>query len=165
MIQQFRMLQKVKRLREDKALRALQAARRAVQEAIERRDRIAAEVTESAATLPAREKAIYQEILGKVVGMGAVDSAKDNVLHILSEHQKLVDRRDRASDHVRRCEEKLVEAQAELRAKQAEVEKTDTITDEMAQALAEEEVAKEEAEIEDLFSRPSGMAALAKESA
>lgn len=161
MIKQFRTLQKVKKLREDKAMRALQAARATLADACRRRDELTAKVTQDAETLPARERQAYQRIIDKVVNMGDVDDVKEEVLHLLAEHQKLIDRRDRARDHVVRCEEKLKEARAELKRKQQEVEKIDTITDELAAEIAEEETAKEEIEIEDLFSRPRGMAAMA----
>ncbi|WP_163850655.1 type III secretion system stalk subunit SctO [Pseudooceanicola aestuarii] len=154
MIRQFRMLERVKKLREDKALRALMAARAQLAEAETRHQALIAEVTQSAATLPDRERAIFDRILQQVVGMGAVDDAKDEVLHLLAEHQKLIDRRDRAGDRVIRAREAVTAAQAELKRKQQEVEKIGTLTEDLAAELAEAQIAAEEAEIEDLFSRP-----------
>lgn len=156
MMQQYRMLQKVKKLREDKALRALQAARAKLREAHDRHEALKQDVIDSAATLPARERAVYDKILGKTVAMGALDEAKDDVMHIQAEHQKIIDRRDRAADRVVRAQEKLAEAQVELKRKQQEVEKIDTVTDEKQAEVDAEAMMQEEAEIEDLFSRPRG---------
>jgi hypothetical protein len=156
MMQQYRMLQKVKKLREDKALRALQSARAKLREANERHAMLIEEVKQGAANLPARERAVYDKILGKTVGMGAIDDAKDEVMHILAEHQKIVDRRDRAADRVVRAKERLIEAQKDLKRRQQEVEKIDTVTDEKQREVDEEAEMKEETEIEDLFSRPRG---------
>lgn len=154
MIPQFRTLTKVKKLREDKAMRALEAARAAHRKAVERAEALSAEAEESTRTLSARERSLYDAILLKVVGMGAVDEVKDRVLELMNDHQALLDRRDRAWDHVARCEAKVVEARIELRRRQADVEKIVTITEELVQADLAEKTAKEEIEIEDLFSRP-----------
>jgi Type III secretion protein YscO len=154
MIPQFRMLTKVKKLREDKAMRALEAARAAHRKAVERAEALTAEAEESTRTLPDRERALYDAILQKVVGMGAVDEVKERVLQLMNDHQALLDRRDRAWEHAARCEAKVVEARVELRRRQADVEKIVTITDELVQADIAEKTAKEEIEIEDLFSRP-----------
>jgi chromosome segregation ATPase len=155
MIPQFRMLTKVKKLREDKAMRALEAARAAHRKAVDRAEALTAEAEESARTLPARERALYDAILQKIVGQSAVDEVKEQVLVLMNDHQALLDRRDRAWEHVARCEAKLADARAELRRRQADVEKIVTITDELVQADAAEKLAKEEIEIEDLFARPT----------
>ena len=154
MIPQFRTLTKVKKLREERAERALEAARAAHRKAVERAEALTAEAEESTRTLSARERAAYEVILQKVVGMGDVDDVKERVLQLMNDHQALLDRRDRAWDHVARCEAKVAEARVELRRRQADVEKIETITDELVQADLAERTAKEEIEIEDLFSRP-----------
>lgn len=160
MMQQYHMLQRVKKLREDKALRALEAARAKLREAHERHEALKHEVEESAATLRPREDKIYEKIIGKTVSLGAIDAVKEEVLHMLAEHQRLIDRRDRAADRVVRAQEALAEAQLEFRRRQQEVEKIDTVTEEKQREIDEEAVMKEEAEIEDLFSRPRGMSVL-----
>jgi small-conductance mechanosensitive channel len=154
MIPQFRVLIKVKKLREERAERALQAARATLQKAIDRAEALTREAEESTRTLGDRERALYAQILMQVVGMGDVDDVKEQVLALMNEHQALLDRRDRAWEHVARCEAKVVEARAELRRRQADVEKIVTITDELVAADLAEKTAKEEIEIEDLFSRP-----------
>ena len=113
MIPQFRMLTKVKRLREDKAMRALEAARAAHRKAVERAEALTAEAEESIRTLSARERGLYETILQKVVSMGAVDDVKEQVLQLMTDHQALLDRRDRAWEHAARCEAKVVEARVE----------------------------------------------------
>jgi small-conductance mechanosensitive channel len=154
MIPQFRVLTKVKKLREERAERALEAARATLRKAVERAEALSAEAEESTRTLGDRERALYDTILKKVVGMGAVDDVKDQVLALMNEHQALLDRRDRAWEHVARCEAKVAEARVELRRRQADVEKIVTITDELVAADLAEKTQKEEIEIEDLFSRP-----------
>ncbi len=154
MIPQFKMLTTVKKLREDKALRALQTARSALRKAEEKAERLRIEAEESTRTLPIRETEIYDRIMRKVVGLGAVDEAKERMLLMLEEHQNLLDRRDRAFEYVKRCEQKVEEARKELRKRQADVEKIETITNDLIETAEAEAIAKEEAEIEDLFSKP-----------
>ncbi|MFN3146710.1 MAG: type III secretion system stalk subunit SctO [Paracoccaceae bacterium] len=154
MIRQFKVLQSVKKMREDRALRELMKAREDLRKAEERLQDAITAVEDSARTLPDRERAIYAEILRKIVGLPDIDSAKDRVLALQMDHQRLIDRRGRAEDHVKRMQEALVEAQAEYRRKQQEVEKIDTLLERMIREAAEEATAKEEAEIEELFSKP-----------
>lgn len=158
MIKQFRMLQKVKRLREDKALRALEKARTALREAETRRERLARELAESRQTLPDRERALYAPVLGQTVSMGRIDDAAQDVLALREGHHRLADRHDRAGDAVVRAQQKLEAARRDLRMRQQEVEKIDTVTDDMVWTLEAESVAREELEIEDAFSRPRGLA-------
>ena len=154
MISQFRMLGKVKALREDKALRALQKARLILREAEDRLAALEAEVAESRATLPARERALFAPVLGQTVGMPAIDDVKENVVELHRLHQELEDRRDRARDHVKRCEQALVAARAELRLRQQDSEKITPVTAELVEAFTADQLAREEIEIEDAFSRP-----------
>jgi hypothetical protein len=154
MIKQFRVLQKVKKLREDKAMRALQKARATLREAEERRAALARDVQASAETLPQRERDIYAAFMRTPVGMEVIEEAKENVLHLRADHQKLVDRRDRAADHVVRCEQALAAARKELRTRQQDCEKIDTVTDELVLTAETDATAREEIEIEDAFSRP-----------
>ena len=154
MIAQFHTLQKVKRLREDKALRALQAARREVRTAAERVEAARAAVAESERTLPEREAAIYAKIMEQVVSTAEIDLAKERVQQLMAVHQKLIDKVSRARDHLKRCEDAVETARAAHAARRAEVEKIDTLTEEMALTAANEAVAAEEAEIEELFGVP-----------
>lgn len=115
MIGQFRMLGKVKALREDKALRALQKARATLRDAEARLAQLEDEVAQSRASLPERERALFVPVLGRTVGMGTIDAVKEDVLALYQAHQALEDRRDRARDHVKRCEQALAAARVELR--------------------------------------------------
>ncbi|MCL3883307.1 YscO family type III secretion system apparatus protein [Marivita sp. GX14005] len=152
MISQVATLGRVKRLREDKALRAVQATRREVARAGDRLEAARAAVAESATTLPAREAAIYAEIMRRVVGMGAIDDAKERVQALMEAHRRLEDRATRARDHLKRCEAALEVARADHAARRAETEKIDMVADDLAQARAAEVLHAEEAEIEESVS-------------
>ena len=154
MISQFRTLGKVKALREDKALRALQKARIILREAEERLAALEAEVEESRTTLPARERALFVSVIGQTVGKPAIDDVNQNVLDLHRQHQELEDRRDRARDHVKRCEQALEAARTDLRLRQQDTEKITTVTQELVDAFNNDLLAREEIEIEDAFSRP-----------
>lgn len=154
MIRQFRMLGKVKALREDKALRALQKARAVLRDAEARLAQLEQEVAESAASLPRRERALFDPVIGQTVGMPDIDEVKEDVLALHRDHQSLEDRRDRARDHVLRCEQALAAARIELRMRQQDTEKITTVTGELVAAADAEQAAREEIEIEDAFSRP-----------
>lgn len=158
MIGQFRMLGKVKTLREDKALRALQKARAMLREAEARLAQLEDEVAQSRASLPARERGLFVPVLGQTVGMGALDEVKERVVALYQDHMALEDRRDRARDHVKRCEQALQAARVDLRVRQQETEKIGTVTEELVAAAAAEQAAREEIEIEDAFSRPKARA-------
>lgn len=154
MIAQFRTLGQVKQLREDKALRALEKARSALVEAEARARALEEEVVQSAASLPERERAVYRPVLNQKVGLPDLDDAKEQVLELVNEHRALCDKRDRALEYVKRCQTRLEEARQELRRRQAETEKIETLLAEMMETAEAEEVAREDAEIEDLFARP-----------
>ncbi len=154
MIGQFRILGKVKALREDKALRALQKARAVLREAEERLARLERELAESLASLPARERGLFVPVLGRTVGMGDIDTVKEQVLDLHRTHHDLQDSRDRARDHVKRCAQALQAARDELRLRQQDSEKIVTVTNELAAQIEAEQTAREEIEIEDAFSRP-----------
>ena len=113
-----------------------------------------AEVVQSRTSLPARERALFVPVLGQTVGMPAIDDVKERVLDLHRQHQELEDRRDRARDHVKRCEQALQAARDELRMRQQDTEKITTVTAELAAAIEAEATAREEIEIEDAFSRP-----------
>lgn len=154
MIPKFRTLRQVKKLREDKAMRALEKARAALAEAMARAEALAAEVAQSAATLPDRERAIYRPVLNQTVKMPRLDEAKDRVLALMAEHLALCDRRDRAQEYVKRCQTRLEEARQTLRKRQTETEKIETLLRDMIETAEAEATALEDAEIEDLFARP-----------
>lgn len=154
MISQFVVLTRVKRLREDKALEALQRARREVAEAEERLAALTAEVEESARTLPARTKAVFDEIMGEVTDMTGLDATKEKALGLERAHLKLIDRKERAAHVLQKRKDAAAEAATAYRAAQREHEKYADLLADMKTEAANEAIAKEEVEVEDLFTRP-----------
>jgi chromosome segregation ATPase len=154
MIAQFRTLGQVKKLREDKAMRALEKARATLAEAKARATALEEEVARSAASLPERERGDYRPILNTAVSVPDLDAAKDRVLALAADHRALCDKRDRALEYVKRCQTRLEEARLELRRRQTETEKIESLRAEMGETAELEAVAQEDAEIEDLFARP-----------
>lgn len=153
MIEQFRVLQNVKQLREDKALRALRNARAEVDRAKERLQAASEAAEESTRTLSEREAKLYAEIMQQVVGLDDVDLVKDRVMALMQEHQRILDKVTRARDRVQRAEDAAETARANYRAQQAETEKINTITEEVVEEMAAAALEAEEAEIEELFGK------------
>lgn len=154
MIAQMNTLRAVKKLREDKAMGALQQAQAALAAAQAREQERARAVAESEAGLPRRERALFEQIIGEIVDVPRVDDVKAQVRALQARHQELVDALTRARDHVVRAREALGKARAQLRQRQAETSKTDQVLEDLNARAADAEVAREEAEVEDLFSRP-----------
>jgi hypothetical protein len=153
MIGQIKVLLRIKQLREEQAFRALQAKRGQVAEAQQRLVRAREAVAESAASLPAREDAIYAELLGKVVEPDAFDETRAKVVELEKAHARLKDEVERAAHVLSRLEEEL---QAAIRAHNLALKARDKygiITDELVREALAIVDAKEEVEIEDLFSR------------
>lgn len=101
-----------------------------------------------------RERALFEPILGQEVGTAEVEEVKERVHELIEAHQWLSDRRDRAWEHVRRCQDQLKQARQDLRKCESEHEKIDTLMSDMRQIAEGAAMAREETEIEDLFSRP-----------
>ncbi|WAJ30520.1 type III secretion system stalk subunit SctO [Antarcticirhabdus aurantiaca] len=155
----MKVLVRVKELKQDQAFRALQAKRSQHAAAVAATARARAAVVESAATYGAREDAIYAEVLGRVVGLDGVDDVHARVKQLERDHQIL-------KDGVERCihvEARLAgEVEAALATYQGAVKIRDKfvlITDELVSVAAAEADAKEENEVEELFSRPRARAA------
>lgn len=151
---QFTTLTKVKRLRETKALDALQSARRELTRAEERLAQLAREAEESAAGLPARIHALYGEVIGQVVRQEALDAVKRRAGDLERAHLMLVDRRDRAGHMVEKRREGVREAADAYRHAQRKREKFDDLLADMVRSAAEAETARQEVEVEDLFALP-----------
>ena len=151
---QFTTLARVKSLREQKALEALQKARRAVADAEARLAKLTDEIAESAATLPDRIHALYQDIVGETVDLPAIDMVAHRAAKLEAAHQRLEDRRARAEHKLVELREKADEAALAYRRAQTEREKYDGLLDDMKSEREGLVIAKEEAEIEDLFARP-----------
>jgi len=153
MIQDFKILQRVKATREDTALRALRAKREQLEEAVRiRREREKA-VEDSAASLTDREDAIYSEIMRKVVDTNEIDSVKEHVLEVHKGHQQLEDELELAIQNCLRLEQEVEEAQRAYQAAQRTREKFDTMLEDLVREQAVFRERAEETEIEDLFSK------------
>lgn len=157
MIPQFAVLTNVKRLREDKTLEALQRARREVKAAEEKLAQLEAEVATSARTLPERVAAVYADILGQVTDMAGLDEVKERELELERRHLRLIDRRDRAEHVLEKKKEAAAEAAVRYNAARRQHEKYRDMLADMRREAAEEAIAKEETEVEDLFTRPRGL--------
>ena len=91
MIGQMKVLLRVKELKEQQAFRAMTAKRAQVAEAMAALEAARQHVRESAATLPAREDAIYKEIMRRVVDLDIIEETKGKVVVLEKQHAKLVD--------------------------------------------------------------------------
>lgn len=152
MIGQLKTLLKVKSLKEDQALREANAKREAVRKAAEATERARASVRESERTLRDREDAIYNRILGKVVGLDAIDETKGRVIQLEKDHGALVDVQERAIHVEARTQTELEAAKEQHRKAVRDRDKYILLTEDAAKVLAAQDLYKEESEIEELFS-------------
>jgi hypothetical protein len=154
MIGQMRVLLRVKDLKLDQALRAMQA-KRAEREAA-RQERVSAEnaVAQSEASYAAREDAIYADIIGKIIGQDGVDETHGRVAQLQKSHAALKDELERALHVEARLEQELQAATAAYFAAQRIRDKFSMITDNLQQEIDTVAEAREEVEVEDLFARP-----------
>ncbi len=153
MIKKIKRLLRVKELKEEEALRLVQAKRRellaaetALSDAIDTRDA-------SAKTYDARETLIYNEIMGLVIGQLKIDDTKAQVLALARQHQELVDDVTRMEHVVDGRKAELAKAVENHASSMKIRDKYIFLKDKMvSEALAEGE-AREESEIEELFSK------------
>ncbi|MEM7693043.1 MAG: YscO family type III secretion system apparatus protein [Pseudomonadota bacterium] len=153
-LRQFTVLTKVKGLREEKALDGLQAARRALTTAEERHATLQREVSESAASLPKRIAAVYGAIIGTIVDQEALSSVREEASALERAHLLLVDRCDRAAHVVETRRQALTAAASAHRLAQRNREKFAGLLTDMANAAETEAEARQEIEVEDLFTAP-----------
>jgi phage I-like protein len=152
MIGQISVLLRVKQLKEEQAFRAMNTKRQQVAEAAAAVEAARIRKDDSAATLPAREDAIYEEILQRVVGLTAIEEAKARVVVLEKEHAKLVDAYERAVHvHAKLAEELQVAVQA-YRKTVKDRDKYVILTDELRAEHDAQLAQREEVEIEDIFS-------------
>lgn len=141
-------------MREQEALRLVQAKRRALSEAEAERDRAIDVRDESARTYPEREQAVYDTVMGRVVAQDAVEDMKAGLVRLAESHQEFVDEVTRMEHVAARFRRELAEAReahaAAVRAKEKYVFLHAHVRDIM---LAEAE-AREEGEVEELFAKP-----------
>ena len=159
MISQIRVLLRLKEMKHDKALREMQLKREELDAAISARMRCRQEVEESLATYDAREDAIYEDVIGAVIDMDAVDVAHGRVVQLEKDHGKLDDAFERALHVEARVEGELEQATEAYRTAMRVRDKFVLLERDAQEAETAREEYKEEVEVEDLFSRPRRSAA------
>jgi hypothetical protein len=152
MIRQLRVLLRVKELKEEQAFRAVHVKRREVTDAASAIEIAREKVRENAATLPAREDAIYRGIIGRVVDYDEIEDAKNEMVEIEREHARLVDTVERATHVHARLERELASAVEAHRKATKERDKYDVLTEEVSSEFRAQAAHREEIEIEDIFS-------------
>jgi Type III secretion protein YscO len=152
MIAQLRVLLRVKELKEEKAFRAVNARRREVSEALTVMENARTAMVENAATIPAREDAIYREIMGRTVTFDEIDETKGKMQLIENEHAKLADAAQRAAHVHSRLEKQLALAVETHRQAVKDRDKYLILTEEVSTGLSNLTSQREETEVEDLFS-------------
>lgn len=148
---QLNTLLRVKSLKEEQALREANARREAAAKAAEATLQARERVRESEATLRDREDAIYSEIMGRVVDLGAIDNTKGRVIQLEKDHGKLVDVQERAVHVQARVDAELETARQLHRKTVRDRDKYVLLTDEEEKEFEALTLYKEEIEIEDLF--------------
>lgn len=154
MIEQMKTLLRVKKLKEEQALRTMQAKRQQLDQAQRQRISAEADVAESAATLPGRENAIYAEILGEVIDQNEIDRIKGRIVQLDKEHNTFKDIAERFRHVERRLVDELETMTQAYRHAQKKRDKFQIVTDDLVLAAIVAAEHKEEIEVEDLFSRP-----------
>ncbi|MEO9530039.1 YscO family type III secretion system apparatus protein [Roseibium sp.] len=153
MIEKFRILQKVKATREDTALRALRAKREQLSEAVRSRRQQEKAVEDSAAALPDREAAVYQEIMRKVVDAQKIDATKEKVVQLHKDHEHLEDDLEMAIQRCLRLTQEVDDAHRAYQVAQRTREKFDMMLEDLVREHADQAERAEEAEIEELFAK------------
>ena len=154
MMTKIKMLLRVKQLKEEQAFRALNLKRQQVAQGRADVERTQAAIRDSAASLPAREAAIWAEVMGRVIALTRIDDVKARVKRLEDEHQRLVDAGERARHVLARLEKELAAAAAVHREAVKTRDKYVVLRDEVVAEWRALQDFKEEAEVEDLFSSP-----------
>ena len=151
MIGQMKVLLRIKELKEEQAFRNMTTKRAQVAEALARLEEAREVVRESAATMPAREDAIYREIIKKVVDLDIIEETKGKVVQLEKQHAKLVDAQERAHHVHVNLEKELAEAIQAWRNTVKARDKYVILTDELGAEVRAQLDHREESEVEDLF--------------
>ena len=151
MMGQLRVLLRVKTLKEEQALRDMQAKRRQVQDGQTAVARARAVEAESRATLEAREDAVYDGVIGRVINLDALDDTRAAVVSIEKDHARLSDAVER-SVHVLARLDKELEAGVALHRTAAKVrDKYTLLLDDVRERHDTAAARAEENEVEELF--------------
>ena len=151
MIRQLATLLRVKTLKEEQALRALQAKRRQVTEGQAALASAERAVDDSRATLEARQDAVYGHILGRVVTIDHLDDTHAAAVEIQNGHTRLADVAERAVHVLARLDRELDASAVAHRAATKVRDKYGLLFDDARTAHAVAAAAAEEAEVEELF--------------
>lgn len=154
MISQMKMLLRVKELKQDQAFRAMRIKRAQVEEAKTETEKALQVVEESAATMPAREDAIYADVFGKIIDLGEIDEMHGKVVQLEKDHARLKDTWERARHVEARLEKELETATDHYQMATKVRDKYTILTDTLKLEAEEAANQREEAEVEELFTRP-----------
>lgn len=152
MIGQMTVLLRLRRLKEEQALRAVQAKRREVVDGEAALATARRTVAESAASLPTREDSIYRAIIGTVVDPDRLDDTRGQVVALQQAHKRLEDAAERADYVLHRLRTELQAAVDHHQRAMRMTEKYTLVrTDLVEQAEAVATLA-EENEVDEMFS-------------
>jgi len=108
-------------------------------------------VRQSAMTIPAREDAVYNEIMRHTVGMNAIDVVKGKILDIAMEHLELVNAEERATHVLVKANKELEEATSVYQISIKNEEKYIELTDNEKKQVAAAVEYREGLEVEDMI--------------
>ena len=152
MIGQLIVLLRVKELKEEQAFRVVNTRRQELAQAEQGVAEAQKRVDESAATLPARIEAAFDEIMKRDIEVTEIDQVKGKVLQLEKEHERLIDARERAA-HIRdRAADDLAKAVAAHRQATKAKDKYVILCEELGREANAIATLREEVEIEDMFS-------------
>lgn len=151
MSRQLKVLLRIKTLKEEEQLRVANRKRAEAAEADRLTREAQARVEASFATLAQREDLIYEEILGKVIDLAAIDDTKAKVVALQKSHARLVDEKERCAHVQQRIESERDAQIAEHKRALKDVDKYILLTETAKQEALAAADAMEEIEIEDLF--------------
>lgn len=146
-------LHRIKSMKRDNALKALQIKRAQKREAEAALERARRSVEDSRNALPGRIDAVYAPVFGTVLDQGDLDDLRGRVLQIEAEHQQLVDSESRAAHIDHRLAGEVASAVAAYAEADKVLEKYTILRTDMLATIVAEAEAKEDAEVEDLFSK------------
>lgn len=154
MMDQIKMLLRVKQLKEEQAFRTVNVKRQQVVVARQQVEAAERAIADSAAELPAKEAAVWAEIMRRVIALDDIDTVKLKIKTLQDAHQRLVDAGARARHVLARAENELAEAVATHKQAVKTRDKYVVLRDDVVAEFQALQDQKEEAEVEDLFSTP-----------
>lgn len=151
MIGQLKVLLRVKSVKEEQALRALQAKRRQVEDGKVAVASARKREADSKATLSRREDAIYDAILGQVVDLDALDDTRAAVVTLEKDHARLTDNVERAVHVLSRLDKELEGSITSHRFASRVKDKYTLLLDDAREKAETASSVAEENEVEELF--------------